>query len=70
MGCTNATESDTEDIVLEPWIILLNQQIKSWYRWKILSKLLSGNLKDKNYIGTLINRKDVEIFLEVFLQDI
>ena len=67
MGCTNATESDAEDIVLEP----LNYPVKPANKVmipdvKILNKLLSGNLKkDKPIpIGTLINRKDVEIFFK------
>ena len=67
MGCTDATESDAEDIVLEP----LNYPVKPANKVmipdvKILNKLLSGNLKkDKPIpIGTLINRNDVEIFFK------
>lgn len=67
MGCTDASETDAEDIVLEP----LNYPVKPANKVmipdvKILNKLLSGNLKkDKPIpIGTLINRGDVEIFFK------
>ena len=67
MGCTDAAKSDADDIVLEP----LNYPVKPANKVmipdvKILNRLLSGNLKkDKPIpIGSLINRKDVEIFFK------
>ena len=67
MGCTDAKKSEADDIILEP----LTYPVKPANKVMtpdvtILNKLLSGNdQKDKPIpIGSLINRKDVEIFFK------